>query len=134
MTQKQLFTYFKVNDTVSIKFQLDCGTTCNILILKLQKMKLKVFNRFHKYYLLMLLDQSTGTHSSQLTDPLQQLAASIKNVKSLLAFSALILDKLFMYGEELGHLDQSSKLDHLLVIRHELSSKIQNVVYLNPFG
>ena len=31
---KQLFASMKVNDKVNIKFQLDCGATCNILSLK----------------------------------------------------------------------------------------------------
>ena len=72
-------------------------------------------------YLLMLLLQSTGTHSSQLTAALQHLVAFNKNIQSLLALLALVLDKLFMYGEELGHFDQPSKLDHQFALRHELS-------------
>ena len=34
MIPKQLFASMKVNDKVNIKFQLDCGATCNILPLK----------------------------------------------------------------------------------------------------
>ncbi len=34
MIRKQLFASMKVNDKVNIKFQLDCGATCNILPLK----------------------------------------------------------------------------------------------------
>ena len=34
MIPKQLFAGMKVNEKVNIKFQLDCGATCNILLLK----------------------------------------------------------------------------------------------------
>lgn len=62
----------------------------------------------------MVLAQSAGTHSSKLTSPLQQSTAFGKNTQFLLALSDLFPEKLFMYGEDRGHLDQPSlsKLDH----------------------
>ena len=52
--------------------------------------------RDHKYYLLILVTQSTDTHVEWNVPLLQQLTSCRRSAQSSLAFLALVLNKPFM--------------------------------------